>query len=74
MIAGREKGKTGTVAKVMPTTGKILLEGLNMGKRSTRPRKAGEKGGIIDIALPLDASNVKLADKKEKKTSAKKTK
>lgn len=67
MIAGKEKGKTSTVASVNRETNRVTLEGLNMMKRHTRPRKAGEKGGIIDMAMPIHASNVKLADKAAKK-------
>ncbi len=67
VIAGKEKGKTSTVARVLKEEGKVVLEGLNLMKKHTKPRKAGEKGGIGEIAMPLDASNVKLADKKEKK-------
>jgi ribosomal protein L24 len=37
-----------------------------MMKKHTRPKKAGEKGGIVSIAMPIHASNVKLADKKAK--------
>jgi large subunit ribosomal protein L24 len=59
VIAGKEKGKTATIAKVIAATNKVVLEGLNTVKRHTRPRKAGEKGGIIDIPQPIDASNVK---------------
>lgn len=75
MIAGREKGKKGTVARVLKADNRVVVEGLNMMKKSMRPRKAGEKGGIVDIAMPIHASNVKLADKKakaEKKPAAKK--
>lgn len=68
IIAGKEKGKSGTIARVLRAEGRVVVEGLNMMKKSTRPKKAGEKGGIIDIAMPLDASNVKLAEKKVKKT------
>ena len=77
MIAGKEKGKTGTILRSLPASGKVIVEGLNIAKRHTRPKKAGEKGGIIEMSLPIDASNVKLADKKaktEKKPAAKKKK
>ena len=66
VITGKDKGKTSTVTKVMPETNKVLLDGLNMVKRHTRSRKAGEKGGIIDIAQPIDVSNIKLAEGKKK--------
>jgi large subunit ribosomal protein L24 len=59
VIAGKEKGKTSVVARVLRDTNQVVLEGLNMLKRHTKPRKTGEKGGIIDIASPLNASNVK---------------
>lgn len=71
MIAGKEKGKKGTISRVLVAENKVIIDGVNIGKRAMRPRKAGEKGGIIDMAMPLHASNVKLA---EKKKAAKKTK
>lgn len=67
VIAGKEKGKTSTVAKVLREENRVVLEGLNMMKKHTRPTKAGEKGGIVSIAMPIHASNVKLADKAAKK-------
>jgi len=66
VIAGKEKGKTSTVASVDRERNRVTLEGLNMMKKHTRPAKAGEKGGIVSIAMSMDASNVKLADKKAK--------
>ncbi len=67
VIAGKEKGKTSTVAQVLREENKVVLEGLNLMKKHTRPKKAGEKGGIIEMAMPIHSSNVKLADKKAKK-------
>ena len=63
VIAGKEKGKTSTVVKTIRETNKVVLEGLNMMKKHTKAPKAGEKGGIVSIAMPIDASNVKLAKK-----------
>lgn len=63
VIAGKDKGKSSTVAKVLREENRVVLDGLNMMKKHTRPTKAGEKGGIISIAMPIHASNVKLADK-----------
>ncbi len=59
VLAGKEKGKTSTVSKVLSETNQVVLDGLNMVKRHTKPKKAGDKGGIIDIAQPIHASNVK---------------
>ena len=67
VIAGKEKGKTSVVERAIPSLNKVVLEGLNKVKKHTKPRKAGEKGGIIEISLPIHASNVKLADKSAKK-------
>lgn len=64
VIAGKEKGKSSTVASVLRAENKVILEGLNKMKKHTRPTKAGAKGGIVEIAMPIHASNVKLADKK----------
>jgi large subunit ribosomal protein L24 len=66
VIAGKEKGKSSTVVSVDRERNRVTLDGLNMMKKHTRPLKAGEKGGIISIAMSIDASNVKLADKKVK--------
>ena len=75
VIAGKDKGKSSVVAKVLREENRVILDGLNMVKKHTRPAKAGEKGGIIAIAMSIHASNVKLADKvvkKEVKVSTKK--
>jgi large subunit ribosomal protein L24 len=74
VIAGKEKGKSSTVTKVLREENRVVLEGLNMAKKHTRPAKAGEKGGIISIEMSIHASNVKLADKTVKavKPAAKK--
>ncbi len=63
VIAGKEKGKSSTVSKVLREENRVVLEGLNMMKKHTRPTKAGTKGGIVSIAMPIHASNVKLAEK-----------
>ena len=72
VIAGKDKGKSSVVTKVLREENRVILEGLNMVKKHTRPTKAGEKGGIISIAMSIHASNVKLADKSAKKVKAEK--
>ena len=67
VIAGKDKGKSSVVTHALREENRVVIEGLNMVKKHTRPAKAGEKGGIISIAMSIHASNVKLADKTAKK-------
>ncbi len=60
VIAGKERGKTGRVFKVMPKEGRVLVEKLNIVKRHTRPTTANRQGGIIEKEAPIHASNVML--------------
>lgn len=59
VISGASKGKKGKVVKAMPTLGKVIVEGVNMHKKSRKAMKRGEQGQVLDIAMPIDASNVK---------------
>ncbi|MEX2052130.1 MAG: 50S ribosomal protein L24 [Candidatus Paceibacterota bacterium] len=61
VIAGKEKGKKGTIIRALPKENKVILEGLNMTKKHQRARKAGEKGTTVSIAMPIHISNVKKA-------------
>lgn len=58
VISGKEKGKKGKVSQVIPTTGKVVIENVNVVSRHKKPRSAQEKGGIMKKAAPIDASNV----------------
>ena len=69
VLAGKHKGQSSTVEKALPRENKVVLEGLNKMKKHTKPRKAGEKGGIVEMSMPLHASNVKLAEKKTKQSA-----
>jgi large subunit ribosomal protein L24 len=68
VLAGRDKGKTGSVLKVMPKDARVVVQGVNMAKRHTKPR-AGQPGGIIEKELSLHISNVSLIDPKDQKPS-----
>lgn len=59
---GKDKGKKGKVTRAFPATNKVIIEGLNLSKKHIRPRRQGEKGSIIEIAMPLQASNVALVE------------
>ena len=69
VIAGKEKGKKGKIVKVLPSLNKVIIEGLNLVKKSKRPRKSNEKGQMISIAMPIHASNVQIIDPKTEKGS-----
>jgi len=60
VIAGKDKGKRGTVQKVLPN-GKLLVTGINMIKRHTKPNpQAGVAGGIVEKEAPIQVSNVAI--------------
>jgi large subunit ribosomal protein L24 len=61
VIAGRDKGKTGRVLHVDRETGKVLVEGVSMVKRHTRPNPSRQiKGGIAERESPISISNVMI--------------
>ena len=67
VISGKEKGKIGTIQKVLPLENKVIIEGVNILKKSQKPTQANPKGGIIEIFGALDASKVAFYDEKSKK-------
>ena len=69
VVAGKDKDKKGKIVRVFPGENKVIVEGLNMIKKHQRPRKSGEKGSIIDKAMPIHASNVMIVDPKTGKRS-----
>jgi large subunit ribosomal protein L24 len=60
VVAGNDRGKRGKVLKVLPKTGRVVVEGVNFIHRHTRPRTQQDKGGIIEKEAPIDVSNVML--------------
>ena len=58
VITGKDSGKVGKVLKVVPETGRIYVEGVNIVAKSKKPRNAQDKGGIIKQEGTIDASNV----------------
>jgi large subunit ribosomal protein L24 len=61
VISGRDKGRTGEVLRVFPTEGRVIVQGVNIAKRHTKPRM-GEPGGIVEKELALHISNVAHVD------------
>ncbi len=62
VIAGNFKGKKGTIKKVLVKENRVIVEGVNVVSRHTRPSQANPDGGIIKMEAPIDASNVMLID------------
>ncbi len=64
VMRGDDKDREGRVLRVLPKTGRIVVEGVNIVKKHRRARTAEEQGGIIEMAAPIHASNVMLLDPK----------
>lgn len=65
VIAGKDRGKVGTVSRAFPQEGKVLIEGINLKKKHQKPRgRDARKGQILEKAFPVDVSNVMLVDPK----------
>ena len=58
VIAGKDNGKEGKVLSVDPKNGKVVVEGVNIIKKHTKPSMANQNGGIVTMEAPIDASNV----------------
>ena len=58
VLSGKDKGKQGKVLAVDPKGGKVVVEGINMVSRHTKPRRQGEEGGIIKKEAPMYACKV----------------
>ena len=69
VIAGSEKGKEGTVTKVLPKEEKVIIGGLNMVKKHIKPNQAEPEGKITEKEAPIHVSNVALVDPKTKKAT-----
>jgi len=68
VLTGKDKGRQGAVLKVFPKEQRVLVEGLNIVQRHTRPSQGDPQGGIKNKEAPLHVSNVALVDSKGKPT------
>jgi large subunit ribosomal protein L24 len=64
IISGEDKGKKGKVLMADPSENKILVEGINVRTKHTKPKKAGEQGGIVKQSIAVDASKAMVLCKK----------
>lgn len=60
ILAGKDKGKSGKVLEVAPKLGKVVVEGLNISVRFSRPKKQGEKGQRMEMPAMMPAGKVML--------------
>jgi len=58
VIAGGNKGKKGKIIKALPVEDMVVIEGVNMRKKSMKARKKSEQGQIVERAMPIHVSNV----------------
>jgi large subunit ribosomal protein L24 len=68
VLTGKDKGRQGAVRKVMPKEGRVVVEGLNMVQRHTRPTQLDPQGGIKNKDAPIHLSNVAVVDSNGKPT------
>jgi large subunit ribosomal protein L24 len=64
VITGNSKGKTGKVLKVFPVQNRVIVEGINLRKRHTKPSQKSPQGGITEKEAPINVSNVMILDPK----------
>lgn len=64
VLAGKDRGKTGDIVKAIPQEGRVIVQGVNMMRRHTRP-SASEAGGIVEKEASIHVSNVAIVDPTE---------
>ena len=60
VIAGKERGKTGKVLRVLPDKGAVIIERINLVKRHSKPRGPQQPGGIVEKEASITASNLMI--------------
>ncbi len=60
VLSGKHRGRTGEVIRSLPSERKVIVAGVNIAKRHTRPARATTQGGIIDKDMPMPVSSVAL--------------
>lgn len=66
VIAGKDKGKEGKINKVLRNENKVVVEGINVAKKHVKPN-GQTAGSIVEMEMPIHASNVMIVDPKTKK-------
>jgi large subunit ribosomal protein L24 len=65
VLSGKDKGRSGTVTKVMPKAGKVVVDGINVAARHRKPTQANPQGGIDRSPAPMAICKVAVADPKD---------
>jgi large subunit ribosomal protein L24 len=60
ILLGKDRGKTGTIEKVLLKKAEVVVPGINVYKRHIKKGLAGNEGGVVELSKPLDISNVML--------------
>ena len=68
VIAGKDRGKSGTILRAYPKKDRVLIEGINVVKRHQKARRQGQVGQIVERPLSIHVSNVAVTDKAGKPT------
>ncbi|MCL2777537.1 MAG: 50S ribosomal protein L24 [Polyangiaceae bacterium] len=74
VISGKDKGKVGTVKRVLREDDKVIVEGVNLVKRHTKPNQRMQQGGIVEREQAMFACKVMLVDPKTGKATRVRTK
>ena len=69
VLSGNDKGKTGEVLEVMPKSGKVIVNGVNVRKKHVKARKQGEESGILSVECSIPSSKVNVVCPKCGKTT-----
>jgi large subunit ribosomal protein L24 len=69
VLSGKDLGKRGAVTRVLPTTGKVIVDRVNIAKKHQKPTQATMQAGIIDKEMPINASNVGIVCKSCRKAT-----
>jgi len=69
IISGKDRTRKGKILQVLPKEERVLVEGINIRKKSVRPKRSGEKGQLVEMPGQISISNLKLICPKCKKAT-----
>ena len=69
VLSGKDMGAEGVVERAIPEKGKVIVDGINIAKKHQAPTRQDQQGGIIDLPMPLDVSNVAVVSPKDGKAT-----